>query len=71
METEHELAKLQASILKMAPLQPTANASVTWPIGVSPPTKPQTRFDVIRWDFFDENNIYLSNDFTNEEEISG
>ncbi|CAF3770033.1 unnamed protein product [Rotaria socialis] len=35
---------------------------IPWPVGVPPPFKPPTRFDVLRWDYFNETHIYLKND---------
>ncbi len=39
--------------------------------GVDPPVKPVTRFDVIRWDHFDEDDIFLDDDFSNIRKLEG
>ena len=36
--------------------------NVPWPVGVPPPFKPPTRFDVLRWDYYNETHIYLQSD---------
>ena len=36
--------------------------NIPWPVGVPPPFKPPTRFDVLRWDYFNETHIYLKTD---------
>ena len=47
------------------------NDSITWPLGVTAALHPESRHEVIRWDYFDENNLYLTDDFTNIEPIKG
>ncbi|CAF2830195.1 unnamed protein product [Rotaria sp. Silwood2] len=36
--------------------------NIPWPVGIPPPFKPSTRFDVLRWDYFNETHIYLKAD---------
>lgn len=36
--------------------------NIPWPVGVPPPFKPPTRFDVLRWDYFNETHLFLKND---------
>lgn len=40
-------------------------------LGVSPPSRPQNRFDLIRWDYFTETHIYYDSDFSNIRELKG
>lgn len=49
----------------MAPFAPGGTKSITWPVGNQPTSKPSTRFDVIRWDYFTETHIYLTDEFHN------
>lgn len=42
-----------------------------WPVGSPPSVKPLNRFDVLRWDYFTENQIYLKSDFKNVETMKG
>lgn len=44
---------------------------MTWPVGSPPAVKPLNRFDVIRWDYFTEEKIYLKSDFSNVENLQG
>ena len=45
--------------------------NVTWPIGSQPPSKPSNRFDLLRWDYFNEKEIFLKSDFTNVNDLEG
>lgn len=49
----------------MSQFSPEGFTTVTWPIGNQPGNKPATRFDVLRWDYFTETDIYSSTDFDN------
>ena len=53
------IQQLEQSILKSAPSTPAGLDSLVWPIGYSPPTKPETRFSVLRWDYFNETHIFF------------
>lgn len=61
--TNAEIASIRKSIVSMSEFTPDGSSSVTWPIGNQPGNKPITRFDVLRWDYFNESHIYLSTDF--------
>ena len=43
----------------MAQVAPGGVAALTWPIGSPPRSKPASRYDVIRWDYFNETHIFL------------
>jgi hypothetical protein len=45
--------------------------NIPWPIGVPPPFKPPTRFDVLRWDYFNETHLFLKNDNDVTEKMKG
>jgi len=70
-ETYAEIASLQQQILDNKPNLPEEKKEISWPIGVQERVKPQTRFDVLRWDYFTEEHIYLEDDFTNVSPLKG
>lgn len=41
---------------------PEGCGNIPWPVGVPPSFKPPTRFDVLRWDYFNQTHIYLKTD---------
>ena len=45
--------------------------NIPWPVGVPPPFKPPTRFDVLRWDYFNETHIFLKTDHDVINEMEG
>lgn len=71
MHKKLDIANLRHSLLNMSHLVPGGKKSVSWPVGNQPGNKPNTRFDVLRWDYFTETHIYLANDFTNIKKLSG
>ena len=46
-------------------------SDLAWPPGSYPPKKPQSRFDLLSWQYFDSNNIYLTSDFINVKPLGG
>ncbi len=34
------------------------NKSALWPIGITPAFEPKSRFEVLRWDYFTEDNLF-------------
>ena len=55
----------------MACESPEGCNGITWPLGVPSPFHPNNRYEVIRWDFFNETHIYLEGDFDVTNELSG
>lgn len=49
---------VQAEIKNVSVLAFDGNRSTTWPIGLNPPFEPKNRFEVLRWDYFTEDQIY-------------
>ena len=41
----------------MAPHSPGGIDSVTWPFGYAPPSKPETRFGIANWKYFNETHV--------------
>ena len=70
-ETYASIAALQTKMAENAKNLPADVASDSWPIGVQDPVKPRSRFDVMRWDYFTEEHIYLEDDFTNVSPLVG
>ena len=56
---ELAIQELEKSILESAPRTPAGLDSVVWPVGYSAATKPETRFSVLRWDYFNETHIFF------------
>uniref|UniRef100_A0A4W3JAY8 Hexosyltransferase n=2 Tax=Callorhinchus milii TaxID=7868 RepID=A0A4W3JAY8_CALMI len=56
--TQREIERLQEEIKNLSKLTPEGEAGATWPIGIPPPFRPQTRFEVINWDYFTEDHLF-------------
>lgn len=56
------IAKYEETIERLSCYAPEGCGNIAWPVGVPPPFKPPTRFDVLRWDYFNETHIYLKSD---------
>lgn len=62
-----ELQKVQIAELKNS----LDISDLAWPPGSYPPKKPQSRFDLLSWQYFDDKNIYLTSDFINLKPLGG
>uniref|UniRef100_A0A3B4AJE9 Hexosyltransferase n=1 Tax=Periophthalmus magnuspinnatus TaxID=409849 RepID=A0A3B4AJE9_9GOBI len=69
--TYGQIQQLQMQINNLSDLTPEGRAGVTWPIGINPPFKPRTRFEVINWEYFTEEHIYSCVDSSPKCEIRG
>jgi hypothetical protein len=56
------ILKYEESIERSSCYAPEGCGTIQWPLGVPPSFKPPTRFDVLRWDYFNETHIYLKTD---------
>ncbi|XP_043916511.1 chondroitin sulfate synthase 2 [Protopterus annectens] len=56
-QTYQEIKMLQMEIKNISGLSIDQEQTVVWPIGVNPPFQPKTRFEVLRWDYFTEDQI--------------
>lgn len=65
------ISELQKNIRNMSRLEPDKGSSLTWPLGCPSAFKVTDRFDVIRWDYFTMNQLYVDNDFSNVREVVG
>ncbi|XP_070979060.1 chondroitin sulfate synthase 2-like [Oncorhynchus clarkii lewisi] len=56
--TYDEIEKLQTEIKNVSEVAYDGNRSAQWPIGINPPFEPKSRFEVLRWDYFTEEQVY-------------
>ncbi|XP_054237131.1 chondroitin sulfate synthase 2 isoform X3 [Indicator indicator] len=63
---EHELEIQNASRLSA-----DGDHGATWPVGIPPPFQPKTRFEVLRWDYFTEEQVYACMDGSPKCELRG
>ncbi|XP_013778631.1 chondroitin sulfate synthase 2-like [Limulus polyphemus] len=57
--THYSIKSVEEHIVQLAPLVPGRNSSVTWPLGLEPHFKPESRFDVISWNHFNGTHKFL------------
>ncbi|XP_009988900.1 PREDICTED: chondroitin sulfate synthase 2 [Tauraco erythrolophus] len=55
--TYQEIQQLQLEIQNASSLSADGDHSATWPIGIPPPFEPKTRFEVLNWDYFTEEQV--------------
>lgn len=68
-EIDIEVDKIEKQIMGLACKTPEGCDHVIWPMGVSAPYKPNSRHEVIRWDYFNSTHIFLGNDFESVEDL--
>lgn len=63
-QTKQDVKQLQHIIRSLLPKLPAEVPEKTlhWPIGFPPPFKPATRFEVIKWTYFDDKRFYAFSD---------
>ncbi|XP_043515784.1 chondroitin sulfate synthase 2 [Frieseomelitta varia] len=69
MEIQEKISNIRKSILNMASLGPPQERNVSWPIGNQPGNKAMSRFDILRWTYFNETHIFLNTDFSTVQEL--
>ncbi|XP_010213652.1 PREDICTED: chondroitin sulfate synthase 2 [Tinamus guttatus] len=69
--TYQEIQQLQLEIQNSSSLSADGDHSATWPIGIPPPFQPKTRFEVLRWDYFTEDQVYACVDGSPKCELHG
>uniref|UniRef100_A0A672M1L1 Hexosyltransferase n=1 Tax=Sinocyclocheilus grahami TaxID=75366 RepID=A0A672M1L1_SINGR len=57
-KTYEEIEKLQSEIKNVSKVAVDGNKSALWPIGITPPFEPKSRFEVLRWDYFTEDSFF-------------
>ncbi|XP_041807353.1 chondroitin sulfate synthase 2 [Chelmon rostratus] len=70
-KTYDEIAKLQAEIKNVSVVAFEGNRSAQWPLGINPPFEPKSRFEVLKWEYFTEEEIYSCIDGSPKCELSG
>ncbi|XP_072539818.1 chondroitin sulfate synthase 2 [Salminus brasiliensis] len=70
-KTYEEIKKLQAEIKNISHLAVDGNRSAVWPIGIPPPFQPKSRFEVLRWDYFTEEQLYSCADGAPKCQVNG
>ncbi|XP_053397451.1 chondroitin sulfate synthase 2-like [Mercenaria mercenaria] len=70
-EVQKKIALAKADIIDLSKFAPGGHNSITWPIGTQQPYKEISRFSVIQWTYFTETQMFLDNELTNVEDISG
>lgn len=70
-KTYQEIATLQAEIKNVSEVAFDGNRSSQWPVGINPPFEPKSRFEVLRWDYFTEEQIYSCVDGSPKCELRG
>ncbi|XP_009693596.1 PREDICTED: chondroitin sulfate synthase 2-like, partial [Cariama cristata] len=69
--TYQEIQQLQLEIQNASSLSADGDHGATWPIGIPPPFQPKTRFEVLRWDYFTEEQVYACVDGSPKCELRG
>nr|XP_005485291.1 chondroitin sulfate synthase 2 [Zonotrichia albicollis] len=69
--TYQEIQQLQMEIQNASSLSADGDHIATWPIGIPPPFQPKTRFEVLRWDYFTEEQVYACVDGSPKCELHG
>ncbi|XP_028249906.1 chondroitin sulfate synthase 2 [Parambassis ranga] len=70
-KTYDEIAKLQAEIKNVSVVAFEGNRSAQWPVGINPPFEPKSRFEVLKWEYFTEEEIYSCIDGSPKCELHG
>lgn len=58
-------------IKNISHLAADGNRSAAWPVGVPPPFEPKSRFEVLRWDYFTEEQLFSCADGSPKCQLSG
>ncbi|KFQ65982.1 Chondroitin sulfate synthase 2, partial [Phaethon lepturus] len=69
--TYQEIQQLQLEIQNASSLSADGDHGATWPVGIPPPFQPKTRFEVLRWDYFTEEQVYACMDGSPKCELRG
>lgn len=70
-KTYDDIAKLQAEIKNVSAVAFEGNRSAQWPVGINPPFEPKSRFEVLKWEYFTEEEIYSCADGSPKCELRG
>lgn len=70
-KTYDEITKLQAEISNVSVVAFEGNRTAHWPIGINAPFEPKSRFEVLKWEYFTEKEIYSCIDGSPKCELRG
>ncbi|XP_062852899.1 chondroitin sulfate synthase 2 isoform X1 [Trichomycterus rosablanca] len=70
-KTYEEIKKLQEEIKNISRIAADGKRSALWPVGVQPPFEPKNRFEVLRWDYFTEEQLFSCTDGAPKCPLSG
>jgi hypothetical protein len=70
-EMAQTILKYEETIEHLSCYSTEGCGNIPWPVGVPPPFKPPTRYDVLRWDYFNETHIYLKTDNNVVDQMNG
>ncbi|KAL1123361.1 hypothetical protein AAG570_002446 [Ranatra chinensis] len=68
--TKKALLEIKKSTLELKKVV-DIDSGLAWPVGSYPAKVPNTRFDLLRWDYFDETTIYQPSRFSNMRPLAG
>uniref|UniRef100_T1J8E4 Hexosyltransferase n=1 Tax=Strigamia maritima TaxID=126957 RepID=T1J8E4_STRMM len=64
IETQQAISNLESQIMEIKSKNPKKSDFI-WPLGTNPPYIVKNRFDIIHWQYFTLENIFLTSDFEN------
>nr|XP_023695748.1 chondroitin sulfate synthase 2 [Paramormyrops kingsleyae] len=70
-QTYDEIQKLQDEIKNVSMEAIDGKRTAHWPVGINPPFEPKTRFEVLSWDYFTEDQVYTCVDGSPKCELRG
>ncbi len=70
-EIETEIQNIEENILETVCFTPEGCESLSWPLGTPPPYKPNSRHEVIRFDYFNRTHVFLGSDLGVVNEFTG
>ncbi|XP_061698282.1 chondroitin sulfate synthase 2 [Syngnathoides biaculeatus] len=70
-KTYDEIAKIQAEIKNVSVDAFDGSRTAQWPVGINPPFEPKSRFEVLKWEYFTEEEIYSCVDGSPKCELGG
>uniref|UniRef100_H3B0C3 Hexosyltransferase n=2 Tax=Latimeria chalumnae TaxID=7897 RepID=H3B0C3_LATCH len=69
--TYKEIQQLQMEIRNVSDLAVDGKQTITWPVGINPPFRPKSRYEMLVWEYFTEEQIYACVDGSPKCDLSG
>ncbi|XP_018431384.1 PREDICTED: chondroitin sulfate glucuronyltransferase-like, partial [Nanorana parkeri] len=60
--TYSRIQRLQGEVRNLSSLTPDGEVSLLWPIGINPPFRPKSHFDLLTWEYFTESHTFSCQD---------